>query len=367
MFRLPGWKRGIWVGVILCVIGLIFIMRIASSKPNLGTMTPRQPSSETRKNIRQILSSPIEFKDLDSSSTRLAGNSSESKSKIVEEKPWVQMCKENWHGLLNSPGRSWQDLSSEMELSLDSNCISLMGSSPHLQALTQALQNCLKPSIAIENAASTHSDLCEEMVFKWRSLIVEFLYQNNSDYGNQTEEVLLNRILAGMQLEKPDGEQLSKMLKMTEVLIERDPNSYPANKARASLLVLILANLNQGSLQEVDDALDRVAALEDEDQEIQEVKLVIPMLLGNPQEMERRAEELLQKEPNHPAALYLTAGSLWQKGHTSETISRLQKVVSLAPEVGRYKETLDRVVKAKPMEKGLFSVSMSVNLLGKMN
>ena len=197
----------------------------------------------------------------------------------------------------------------------------------------------------------------------FRATVVDFLVRRDKDYKNQTEEVLLNRIMAGFVTKKQTPERVDELIQMTDALIENDPNSYPASKARAGLLFLKRANFNNGDQTLIDEALDRCANLNPDDLEIQESRIALPVIFGNPNEMERRAKELLKTDPENAVALYFNAGALWQAGKEKEAIATLEKVVKIAPGVPRYITTLESIRKAKPREKGLFSVSMSVSLL----
>ena len=357
-------SRYVWLLVLIVLSStVVFFLVTKAKEPNTIKSEARvKPALSNRKKARQILAEPIH---IEPPTNRVQVSTSESKTTSgsdMRDLETEQACEAEWQKFLGVKADEWLLQALEQSDALDPKCLALVESLLGDKSMIDGIKKCIIDSKLVDQS-NKPTESCIEAALMFRATAVEFLFRKNTDYKNQTEEVLLNRIMAGFVTKKQTPENVDKLIQMTDALIENDPNSYPASKARASLLFLKQANFNTGDQTLIDEALDRCANLNPDDLEIQESRIALPAVFGNPTEMDRRAKELLKVNPENPVALYFNAGALWQAGNAKEAIATLEKVVKIAPGVARYSATLENIRKAKPREKGLFSISMSVSLL----
>jgi hypothetical protein len=354
----------LFLSVSLLVVVFAPNPKLPDSKTPLASLADGAavPEAVERRTARQILSLPIKREQgkqvaetLQKPTTALSGAGEQTSDAD-------QFCHSEWHEFVAVTPEDWILQARGQSNVFDPRCMAVLEAMISDKSPLDTLLKCIS-QIDQEDRSGKPSRSCIEAALMARALVIESLFSGNVDFANQSEEVLLNRVMAGFLLQQQTPEKIGQLIQMTDAQIEKDADSYPANKARASLLFMQQASFNTGDQNLIDQALARCADLNPDDAEIQEAKIALPVLFGKPNEMRSRAEEFFSADPENPVALYFRAGSFWESGNVQEATATFERIVNSGTSNPRYKNTLDKIRLATPKEKGHFSVSMSINLL----
>jgi hypothetical protein len=273
---------------------------------------------------------------------------------MAKEEKYPPQCKKLFKSLLIT------DLSLENFLDLKklgaTSCIKSLDAKIQNAELKSQIEVCLKETNFKPNS------LCASWLFMLRALAIDLIY-DSSNLENYDSNILINKIVGSfMQMANPSRAMLKNNIAMSDILISRDPNLYPAYKAKLMNLLLqelIHGNINlQNEMVETWESMSQFTL----DEDIQDFPLLREFIKNqnNEADLNQFIDDYLTQNPQSVKAHYFKAGIEWKSGNKEAAKLWLNKAHKLDPQNNDIRYTLDLIDNANSGD-AIFRITMGIN------
>lgn len=219
-------------------------------------------------------------------------------------------------------------------------------------------QSCLRMREQAGNARALAD--CRIYLTFARALQVAALTTDWDHYDSMNLGVLVNQILAKiLRSQEITPTERQQWRKMTEALMERQPESLEALKAH---LMSFITDPELKALEpdgEVSAWLEKGLELSPHDPQLLELQLFVDSQQADGR---NRLQTRLEQEPDSALGYYYLASQDWRAGDRSTSIRNLRRAIELDPSQKRFKESLRKARNPRTsFEENIFVLQLGVS------
>jgi hypothetical protein len=273
---------------------------------------------------------------------------------MAKEEKYPKVCKKLFKNILV------MDLNLENFLELKkldaTSCIKSLDQQIQNPELKSQIEICLKETIFKPNTQ------CNGWLFMLRALAINLIY-DSENFDNYDSNILINKIVGSfMQMNNPSLAMIKNNIAMSDILISRDPNLYPAYKAKLMNLFLqelIHGKINlQNELVETWESMSQFAL----DEEVQDFPLLREFIKNqnNSADLNQYIGDYLIQNPKSVKAHYFKAGIEWKSGNKKSAINWLNQAHQLDTNNRDVNYTLELIENANNGD-AIFRITMGLN------
>ncbi len=251
------------------------------------------------------------------------------------------------------------------ELAKNSKCNSLPA------YLTEA-QKLFASTCGVETSTNI-TEACAAALFLYRSLITNFATRDTDPKDINDPKILFEKIYAKLNQSEID---FASITPLTERYLELEPDSKEVQ--RIALLTRLFELESNSNAQKDNTALKtELEAIFDKysDQSTTSDPKVLELGIylrtngfTDLQSLLNESQKIITTRPEFSdLGHYLRSSVLWRDGKKTEALEEVQKALALKPKDPRYLETLTKLKKMEPGEKGAYSMSFDASLSVDLN
>lgn len=275
---------------------------------------------------------------------------------VVAEMP-VE-CRDSWAYLMETSLERVHSDYAQGRLLITEECLQRR---PDISTATiKELRKCL---VRVPTDAQKKS--CLESLVHYRARIITEAHKNIAD-KDLSSTVLMNKLLGLFSAGAMSPAQVDKIAQTAAALVEKEPQLYAAHKALAAARMLGYAmhyeqeGERAARLKSYQTALQEAQRHDREaDPELFEATLLGEIIEGDYTKLEPKVEVYGREHPNSGLPYYYRAAAAWRERRRADVVAHLQEAIRLEPTHQRYRDTLDRVNKAKLGAEGLFGFNLN--------
>ncbi len=310
-----------------------------------------------------------------------AGDTKKMKSKgppsVVTVEPTVlEVCESGWLEIASTSERDLQNNLERGQRLLSVACLNKMKKDLKTNLVQNFVTNC-QFKIGKKNTREIQDD-CLPLIPPFRAFVIRHLRADSIDFGQMELADLANQLFGGfVELKHTPEEEIQRNIQIADAIITKDPDFYPAYKAK--LLSLLVEELKFGGAQDL-EAYQKLydellsfrgtnqqetilnEALLQQGQETPAIELAdmdadlvhIPFLrlstLNDIEGLAEMAQEYVDTYPNSYIGYMYLAEAAWKSGDQASAINIFKTVLGKEATDETVLNVLSRLQSKKPLE-----------------
>lgn len=280
----------------------------------------------------------------------------------------LQVCETGWQFIAQRSGADLQDDLSRSQLLLPLPCLRKMQKEIKISGIQSFVTHC---QLQLETKDATFIDQsCIPWLPQFRAFVIRNLRSDNTDLASLDNTDLANQLIGGfVDFKNAPAEEVQRNIQIANTLIEKDPNFYPAYKAK--LLSLLAQELKYGknpTLETYDDLYDELLSFRSTSPQATvntaanpELDGIDPDLIHIPflrlsakndvDGLSEMAQDYISAFPNsHIGYMYL-AEAAWKSGQREQALNIISSTLGVQANDQLSRDTLMRLQTQDPLER----------------